>query len=76
MVKISVRNVNFEVVRFEYDLLAAAAHSRSLRRAEAVNSSLQKGLLLRLNKMCTLAGLRCCGESLDRHGGRWVGGES
>jgi len=58
VVKISVRNVNFEVVGFEYDLLAAAAHSRSLRCAEAVN--------------CSLAGLSCCGESLDRHGGRWV----
>ena len=76
VVKISVRNVNFEVVRFEYDLLAAAALSRSLRSAEAVNSSFKKGLLLCINKMCTLAGLSCCGESLDRHGGRWVGGES
>ena len=43
VVKISVRNVNFEVVRFEYDLLAAAALSRSLRSAEAVNSSFKKG---------------------------------
>ena len=39
VVKISVGNVDFEVVRFEYDLLAAAAHSRSLRCAKAINGS-------------------------------------